>query len=276
MTKKILRFVAYLIFVQLPFAPVIENFFPRVDPSNFWGYLGAGFLLVLVMILFAFMLRGTVHPERDAMQFPAWLFFSIGAVALFPLHLGPPRETPELLQALAIERFRYLMLLLAVLIFAVANYKTLTLLQLNGGITGKILTALLLVVTLANLWDNYDSLTFGSQLKAWIAQGNPAETFFPSYDFHETARALSRLSLYLVSGSMCLVLWKRGIIGSLQAGSIAAFCILGVSFCVLCIINGQAYYFPFMVPAIAMAPAYWTGLILLGERKTTQIKAAAI
>ena len=46
---------------------------------------------------------------------------------------------------------------------------------------------------------------------------------------------------------------------------LALLYVTDISFCILFIINGFDHYFPFMVPAIALAPVYWIGITLLSK-----------
>lgn len=265
MIKKVLRTIVVVLLMLLPYLPVTEFFLGTINSANFPSYLVTGSLIGLIMVLFALFIHRETKTDKSPVTLTGWLLFLLGILVLFPLHLGPPKQDQELLQFLSIERFRYGMLLLAVITFCTACYYTLFCMQSHRTTAGWIFAVLVLVAGLANLWDNYDSWSLGIQMKDWLAQGRRAEDFFPSYNFHEAFRGIARILLYMGACGLCVLLMSRNRIRRWQALLIFIFCGVGITFCVLCMTEGFNYYFPFMVPAIALAPAYWTGLALLGQ-----------
>ncbi len=262
---KIIRVVATIVLILLPFLPVTAFWLGEINNTNFSTYLLTGVLTGLVMVSLMLLIGGRTKSRLSALNLPAWSLFALGVLVLFPLHLGPPRESPALLQFLGIERFRYGMLLLAVLVFCAAAYLMIIYLKAYPTLIGQIMAIVFFATALFNLWDNYDSWSFGNQMKDWMAAGKRPEDFFPSYNFHHVLRAVARILLYIAAGGLCFLLLVQKSIKKWQAWLILLFCAIGISFCMLFIGYGFQYYFPFMVPAIAMAPAYWIGIVLLSR-----------
>jgi len=189
----------------------------------------------------------------------------MGLITLVPLHLGPPREDAGLLTASGIEQFRYGALIVAVLLLLMAGLKVVAPPRTTPS---KIILAVLCLTALLNLWDNYSSLRFSSGLKDWLAAGKNADDFFPQFDFHMTWRALARASLYAAAIALSFALFRQSAIRKWQFVILNIFCLTGIVFCVLCLLSAfEDYYFPFMVPAIALAPAYWLGIALLTNKQ---------
>jgi hypothetical protein len=255
-----MRFIAILILVLIPYWPVTEIFFPpgeQVDETTFSMYL----LLCGALTAIAILLMCSLKPAK---VLNGWLFFVIGILSIIPLHLGPPREGPSLLEAAYIEQFRYGLLTVAIAIFFVAGLKTL---QPVTTSPAKISLVLLTVMLMFNVWDNCTSFMYSYEMRAWVDKGNRVEDFFTGYDFHELWRTIARSLLYLASAWLAVILFRRKQIRKWQLITLQLFCALGFVMCFLFLISGPAFYFPFMVPAIALAPAYWLGLMLLCNKK---------
>ena len=253
MLKRTLQFIAGCIVLLLPFWPLTENFFPveaQVDGSTFFLYI----LLCIGIVLVALGLIYFLKPQKTV---AGWLLFAIGMVALFALHLGPPRESPELLPLAYIEKFRYGMLIVAVLLFFAGSYKAVIPAKT---LAAKSFVVFLVVSTLANLWDNFSSFMFSNGMQEWVDSGKKAADFFTYYDYAMVWRAVARASLYVAAIWLSLLLTKRSALAKWQFGLLTVFSVVGILFCGLSLLIGPDYYFPFMVPAIALAPSYWIGL----------------
>ncbi len=253
---KVLRLASTVIVILLPFWPVTENFFPpdaQVDNQFFFTYLLLGLAIVLSG-------TGLMYFLKRSGSTAGWLFFSIGMIALFPLHLGPPREDALLLTFSAIEKFRYGMLMIAVWLLFFASLKITTGLKTAAV---KLLIVFFSVTAVLNIWDNFSSFMFDYQMQQWVNAGHRADEFFKKVNYHEAWRAAARTCLYLLAVCIAFLLLRKSKIRRWQFFLIAGFSLAGIAFCLLFLFNGPGYYFPFMVPAIALAPAYWIGVILL-------------
>lgn len=259
--KKALQIIAILILVVLPFYPITENFFPpeqQVNNETFGIYLAicAG-IIVLGILLMLFQ-----KPKRNI---TGCLLFAIGLTAMIPLHLGPPRMNADLLNSSGIEKFRYGLLIIATILLFFAGLKIINPIK---SIQSKIILIVLCIATLLNLWDNSSSFMLNHEMEKWIADGKNADTFIFQFDHQIMWRTLARISLYLTAISFTLVLIKNSGIRKWQIAILNIFCVTGIIFCVLCLLsNFENYYFPFMVPAIALAPSYWTGIAILTNKK---------
>lgn len=259
----VLRILATAMVIVLPFWPITEHVFPpetQVNNQTFVTYILLCLVIVLAGVILLFALKKRNSPA-------GWLLVAIGMVALFPLHLGPPREGAQLLAFSAIEKFRYGMLLLAVVLLFMAG------LTLTAGakITlARLFIVLLSVTVLLNIWDNFSSFMLSDHVQQWVATGKPAGDFFKQFNFHEGWRAAARISLYGCAVCMAFILLRKKEIALWPCIALTMFCLAGISFCILCIVKGFDYYFPFMVPAIALAPAYWIGVALLSNKNRVQ------
>lgn len=260
--KLLFRAIAIILLLLLPFLPITESFFPPekpIDQHGFTKYL----LMCLGIILLGFALMSMLKKQNNI---AAWLLFLMGLVSLIPLHLGPPRMGPELLQAVHLEQFRYGILLMAILLLLLAGLKILT---AQKTLISKIFLGILIATVLLNLWDNFTSFQLGSELKSWVENGNQSEEFFAQYNFKINWRALSRILLYLNAITLTAILLKWGEVKKWQFMMISLSCLTGMFFCIRCLQSGfEEFYFPFMIPAIALAPTYWIGIAWLTNKNT--------
>lgn len=261
---KLLRTGAILILILLPYYPITENFFPpeaQVNQETFAAYIA----ICTGIFIAGFLLLRFCKPGSHS---AGWLLFAMGLTTLVPLHLGPPREDAGLLTAAGIEQFRYGALMVAVLLLLRAGLKVIS---PPDTTLSKIILGMLCLMALLNLWDNYSSFRFSSGLKDWVAAGKNAEDFFPQFDFHMPWRTLARASLYVAAIALSFALFRQSAIRKWQFAVISIFSLTGIVFCVLCLLSAfEEYYFPFMVPAIALAPAYWLGIALLTNKQKIQ------
>lgn len=267
MMKRLLRFIAGFILILLPFWPITENFFPpeaQVNSKTFSTYL----LLCCSIIVFTL---GLAYYQRPKKIFAGWLLFATGMAVIVPLHLGPPRENAELLQLSYIEQFRYGMLMLAVVLFFAGSFKAAAPVKT---LFSKGFIVFLIVATLLNLWDNFSSFMFSADMQKWVDSGKKAEDFFTNFDYNMFWRTWARASLYAAATWLSGLLIKRGKIRKWQFIVLTVFNVIGVTFCSMSLLVSPEYYYPLMVPAIALAPSYWIGLMLIFKKtdlKTTSI-----
>jgi|GEM_PF-641734 len=268
MLQKIFRVLANVILVLLPTFPIMENIYPVVDNGNFGGYILGCLILSAVVLILAILINrlGRLKRQNSPVMMFAWGLIAIGILSMYPLHLGAPREDDSLLAAAGIERFRYAMLLVAVTVFALICLGLFRSLRPGLRAGDVFFYTALFITLLVNLWDNYSSYQLSAQMKEWAATGSNAADFFGQYDFHEGLRTLARVSLYVMSLWIAILAARQQLIRKWEIVLLSLFCITGVVFCILFINLGFAYYFPFMVPAIALAPAYWLGIVLLNKK----------
>lgn len=255
------RTIVSIVLSVLPFFPITENFFPpenQVDNATFGTY-------VTICLVIVAMGTGLVFYLKKSNSIAGWLLFAIGMTAIFPLHLGPPREDAQLLTFSAIEKFRYAVLLLSVILFLLGGLR---ILSQNKTTYAKIVMIFLVFTAVVNIWDNYSSLMFSSKMSDWVSAGKNADDFFKQFDYNIFWRTIARVSLYVSAILVAIVLIRQTKVRKWQFALLTIFCLIGIAFCGLFHTKGFDYYFPFMVPAIALAPSYWTGLILLGNKNS--------
>ena len=262
MLKKIFSVIINVILILIPFFPVLENFFPKVDHTNFSSYLLCCAMVSLLMLGLVFLLR--LDKNAQPKLFGAtWLFFALGIIVMVPLHMGAPKKGVELLQSATEEKVRYAMLLLAIVLFAVGTIAALKPFWKSLKPIGKAILFPLGIAVLIAIWDNADSLMFSAKLIKWIDSGKNVNDFFQNYNFHQVWRAIGRMLLYVNAAWLSVVLYKQAIFKKWIAVGLTIFCLIGVGFCIAFLVVSPAFYFPFMVPALAMAPSYWIGIALL-------------
>lgn len=265
---KILRLLANFALILLPFWPITENFFPpenQVNDKTFLIYI----LLCSGIIMVAL---GLVYIQKPVKNLAGRFLFAIGMTAIFALHLGPPRESAELLKFSSIEKFRYGMLLVAVLLFFTGSFKAANSIK---NPTSKIFIIFLFVTTVLNIWDNFSSYMFSSKMQGWVDAGKKAEDFFTYFDYKMFWRCLARTLLYISAIWLSVMLFKRTEIKKWQLVILIAFCLIGIAFWVLFLLKGNQFYYPFMVPAIALAPSYWIGLMLMCNKTDLRMKSTS-
>jgi len=258
--KKILQIIAVIILVVLPYYPITENFFPpeaQVDNNTFGAYIIICAVLIVAGILLLFSCLASNHTA-------GWLLFVMGLMTLIPLHLGPPRMNADLLVAAGIEKFRYALLIIATVLLFMAGIK---IIEPFKSAQSKMILFVLCITALLNVWDNYSSFMLNRDMESWVANGKNADNFMMQFNFHIAWRTLARISLYVTAIALSFLSLKQRNIRKWQCTAINIFCLAGIAFCVLCLLSGfQQYYFPFMIPAIALAPAYWLGITLLTKK----------
>lgn len=256
------RAIAVIILLVLPFLPITESFFlpeNQVNYDTFSQYI----VLCVGIIAIGF---GLVYFLKKTNSSSGWLFFMIGMIAIFPLHLGAPREDAQLLTFSAIEKFRYGMLLIAVLLLVLGGLKILADFKTTSG---KITIAILAITVLLNIWDNFSSFMFSSKMQDWTASGKNADDFTKQFDYNIHWRTIARVLLYISAVLIAFVLTTYTQIRKWQLALLSIFSLVGATFCGLFFIKSDfQYYFPFMVPAIALAPSYWIGIMLLSNKNT--------
>lgn len=263
MGSKILKITAVVLLSILPYSTVLSNFSPYWTTTyTFQDYVLASLLFAIVSLLLGWLVSYGKLLANDG-----FFFFLLGLLTAPPFMIGPPEETPKLLERITEEHFRYGLLLLSTLVFAIGlgvilrNYWE-ELSPLNKLI---LIPAVFCFVIL--IWDNWTSYNFSAELKDWEEQGKDPATFFPNYVFHEFWRTLGRSLLYILIQWLSFILFNQARIKKPQMIFLILFSLVGVVFFFLTNLIGMQFYFPFLVPAVAMAPAYWLGLMLVSRQK---------
>lgn len=255
MISKVLTIITITILILIPYLPISESI---LAPSTSVDYSNITFFLLICSCIILFSI-GLIFVQKPNVSAAGLILFTTGMAVIFPLHLGPPRENADLLQFALLEKSRYGILTFAVILVMAGTWKSLS--------KKEIIAVVLIGITATlNLWDNISSFLFSSQLQQWIDSGQKADEFFQEMDYHLVWRGIARICLYVLSIFMSFQIMKNVKIKKWQFYTVSLFAIIGIAFCTLTITFDPNFYFPFMVPAIAIAPFYWIGLMLLLNR----------
>lgn len=257
---KIIRTLAILLLVILPYSTVLSNFSPYLTAHSFADFVVASLVYgVLILALGWFI-------SAQNTRFPGFGLLALGVVISPPLMLGPPELSENLLNRVTEEHFRYGLLMTATVLFAVSG--GLLLRKIKGH---ALLWGLLFLSVVLQVWDNYTSYHLSKEMNHWIESGKNAAGFITGYPFHETVRTSGRTLIYLLIPAISWILWKKGALKKWILVTLTVFCSAGLVFFFLFNFLGYAFYFPFMIPAVALAPAYWLGIALLDLRDRNRL-----
>ena len=251
-----------VILIVMPFSTVLSGFSPYLSQHTFQDFLLASAVFTIVGVLLGMIVSSNMLFKKSG-----FLFFLLGMIVAPPFMIGAPETSPTLLSHVTEEHFRYGCLMIATIVFAagflfISKKIWSTLFYFN-----KLIIIPFAISVVLMLWDNYSSYHFSSELMTWIATGKKDEDFFPNYNFHNFYRTLGRSLLYIIVPWLSFLLLDKEYIKKWQAITLSAFCFIGIVFFFLCNFIGLQFYFPFMVPAVALAPAYWLGLALINYRR---------
>ncbi len=259
MISKISRTIAIVILAIMPFSTILSSFSPYWTSHSFRDFLIASVIFACVSIVLGWLVSGRkINP-------PGGLLFLLGLLIAPPFMLGTPETSPKLLERTAEEHFRFAMLILASVAFIAGFVQVFRHYRKSQAASGLVFIPLVICAVLL-LWDNASSYNFSAELESWIASGKNAGDFFPAYDFHEFFRTLGRSLIYVLISWLAFIVRKEALLKKWQLIFLIAFCAVGIVFFFLTNLVGLQFYFPFMVPAIALAPAYWLGLMMITSR----------
>lgn len=250
--------MALIILLIMPYSTVLSLFSPYETAHTFQEFLIASVVFAIVSLLLAWALA-----SNSLFKNKGFLFFLLGMLVAPPLMLGIPETSPKLLERVTEEHFRYGLLMLATFVYTIGFLVLLRKIWKELSVTDKLIIIPFVISVVLMFWDNYSSYHFSSQLADWIASGNKVEDFFPNYDFQELYRTLGRSMIYISVPWLSYILFKKQELKKWQMIFLSIFSIFGVAFFFLFNFINFQFYFPFMVPAIALAPAYWLGLMLM-------------
>lgn len=255
-----------LLLVLIPYLPLSELYFgDQIQPVTFLEYVGFSCFIGLLMIVILALLNRWFLMSSYSVKYPAILLFILGIIIMFPLHLGAPRQNETLISSAGIEKIRYTTLAMAVFTFYLAIFLYLRNFWHVFNAFDKAIVLPLIVALPILVWDNYSSFMLSEELKLWISDGHVAKEFENHHDFKENWRAAGRILLYVSILWFIISLVRHHFIKRWKAIVLALFCLVGIGFCFAFVFADPNLYFPFMVPAVVLAPAYWAGLALLTE-----------
>ncbi len=265
MVSKITKITALAVLVVMPYSTVLSYFSPYETTHSFRDFLVASGVFALISLLLGWFVAG-----NNFIKSKGFLFFFLGMTVAPPLMLGPPAMGAELLEKTTEEHFRYGLLMLATLLFAAGFYLLLKPVWKSLSLFNKLIIIPFVISMAFMIWDSYSSYCFSDELKSWLASGNKPEDFFQGYNFNELYRTLGRTLVYIVIPWLSCILLLKQQLKKWQMVFLSVFCFAGVVFFILFNFINFKFYFPFMIPAIALAPAYWLGLMLLAKKTTGQ------
>ena len=259
---RILKIICCIALVLLPFSTVLSNFSPYWVPGmTFQTYLTACFVFAVLSIVL-----GIFVAEKGKLFSVFGLLFFLGMLIAPPFLIGPPELSPKLLELKTEEHFRYGMLLFATVVFGIGALLLVSKYWKEISGSQKLIVIPIILCFVIMIWDNYSSYQFSSEMEKWIASGKKAESFATEFNFNELWRTLGRTLIYIIIPWLGLILLGFGRIKKWQLIVLSIFCFVGILFFFLTNFIGMQFYFPFMVPAIALAPAYWLGIALITKK----------
>lgn len=256
---KFLKILSVILLIIFPFSTILSNFSPYWTTHTFNDFLIASFVLAIV----SWLLGWFIAPQ--GFNKTGILFFLLGAVVGPPLMLGPPEESAKLLERVTEEHFRYGMLMLATFLYAGGFIVILK--QLFGKISNihKIILLPFAIAVVLMIWDNYSSYHLNHEMTKWINSGNDGNDFSAQYEYHSFLRTLGRTLVSLTTLWVSWLLVQTASIRKWTAIVLSIFCSIGIVSFFLFNFVSPAFYFPMMVPAFALAPAYWLGISLISR-----------
>lgn len=255
--------MAVIVLALMPYSTVLSYFSPYETAHSFQDYVKAGICFAIISLLLMFIVAG-----RNLFRKEGFFFALLGMMIAPPLMLGIPETSPKLLERTTEEHFRYGLLLLATFTFAIGFIFLIKKLWNNIAFGKKLIVVPFIVCVVLMLWDSYSSYNFSFELKKWIASGGKAEDFFPNLNFNELYRTLGRSLLFIIMPWLSFILLSKQEIKKWQVAIVSIFSIAGIVYFFLFNFVDFQFYFPFMIPAISLAPTYWIGLILIMKNKS--------
>ncbi len=260
MFKKALQIVAIIALIVLPYSTLLSNFSPYFTDNSFQTFLVASAVFAVVCLLLGwFISSGKLFKSSGI------LFFLLGVLVAPPLMLGTPEITPLLLQRSTEEKFRYGILMVATIVYVIGFIIVICKQWTSISAVNKLILIPFILSIPALVWDNYTSFYLSETMGAWLGSGKTIEAFYESYDFHEMIRTGGRTLVYVTVIWLSLILTCKQYLKKWVVIILTIFSLIGIVFFFLTNFIGFQFYFPFMVPAFALAPAYWLGIALLSK-----------
>lgn len=255
---KIIRTLTIVLLILLPYSSVLSHFSPYLTAYSFSDFLLASLVYGALILALGYF----ISSEMQDIHRSGFGFLALGVLIGPPLMLGPPELGENLLQRVTEEHFRYGLLMVATVLFAVSG--SLLLRKVKGP---ALLWGLLILSVVVQVWDNYTSYHLSEEMNDWVQSGNKAADFASGYHFHEMIRTFGRTLIYLFIPALTWMLWKKDILKKWIFVTLTVFSTVGILFFFLFNFVDFTFYFPFMIPAIALAPAYWLGIGLVSSKE---------
>lgn len=272
MLQRLFRGLVVSLLVLLPYSNVLAGFAPYLSRYSLFQYQVGALVLAVVFTGLGLLL---FKPGMKALfEQPGWIFFLTGPLIAPALMMGPPDLSPTLLQHAPEEHFRFALLLIATVVFAVGMVGLLK--QQWQGLSrwNRLIIVPFVLSVILLLWDFYSSYTFSRQMQHWVRSGKHAADFFSTYNFNELLRTGGRCLVYMTFIWLLVFFFDKGILRKWAVITILLFCFTGIICFFLFNFLDPRFYFPFMIPAVAFAPVYWCGIALLSKTgKAAQPKA---
>lgn len=269
MLKKGLRITAIILLSLLPFSGALMPYAPARGMHSFSQFLIASIVFVIGALALAFLISYTSNRLKGEQQIQlkraGWLLLLTGVVFTIPLSMDAPPPADIWLKTGHQERFRFSMLLLSCLLYFAGASVLLKCTWKSLPAINKLILLPLIAGIVISVYDFSDLFMVASRLEIWVADGKNLDDFFPQYNFQTLLRASGRILLYFTAGWLAMMMWKQHTIKKWVVLLLGGFCTVGILMCIVFMFLGVSFYFPFMVPAIALAPVYWLGIALLSK-----------
>lgn len=281
MTQKIIKTLLTFLLIFFPFWGSI--FLGKHTPYTEGNSLG-NFIMVYALttiIAVGVLLYCTSRFKTSFVQpvVPGIILFLMGCVMLGIAGLAaPPDLSIKMLDHPEREHFRYILLSIGLLFFAMFFLHLFLRDALSLTFAQRQLMIALVVITIVEIiWEFYHHYQYPEGLQKWVAEGNSADDFSKNYDNWKVGSigSIGRIVIYT------LILWLSVKLYKLKRITIWNP-ILSVVFCILGLISSFIMFFYFMfdmeapkelgflflffIPGIPFLLMYWIGIALLMKK----------
>ncbi len=278
MIKKILHVIVIIFLLPLPFigsGDILKKFSPYFNENGLGLYIALSIACGLVSAIAAYYVsnKALAKPLLSA----GALLFVIGISMTSVAGLGAaPDFSPTMLQHPEREHYRYVLLFLNALLFAVSFFIIIRNSWSTAAQWHRWIVLLFIPAFAEFLWEFPHHFFLGTHLQQWINQGKNAADFMVNYTPESALRicGIARVFEYLVVVWLALILFKTGFLKKWVLIVLTVFCAVGCFTGIAVAVLGYASFTKlqilmlFFIPAGPFVLLYWTGLALLSKKQT--------
>lgn len=277
MIKKILHVIVIIFLLPLPFigsGDILKKFSPYFDENGLGLYIVLSIACGLVSAISAYYV--TNKALAKPLLLAGALLFVIGISMTSVAGLGAqPDFSPNMLQHPEREHYRYALLFLNALLFAVAFFIIIRNSWSTAAPWHRWIVLLFIPAFAEWLWEFPHHFFLSDHLQQWINQGKNAADFMVNYTPESALRmgGIGRVLQYLVILWLAYMLFKSGVLKKWVLIVLTVFCAIGCFTGIAVAVLGYASFAKlqilmlFFIPAGPFVLSYWTGLALLSKKQ---------
>lgn len=274
MLKKIVGVVATLCLFLLPFLMGIPltKYTPYVDTNSFSTYVIIWSILSLVLVAATVACSKYFSSTNPLPATGMLLFFLVCPIFGIVGLAAAPDLSIKILEHPELEHLRYIFLFIAAILFGAFSYYLFKIDFLKNRNTTRRLFALLVILAFAEfIWEFSHHYSYPEAMKAWIGQGNQADTFSKQYDSLGVINlgVLGRLIQFSLIIWLAVLLYKQRYIRIWAPVLILLLGLIGIVTAVLIYFTqmnlpkGFESLMLFFIPGIPFLLLYWLGVAWL-------------